>query len=165
MVKTYYKTTWYSQKQIRYFRMRIDYSHSSMKWAVYSTFSLIPVQLISGHPRWFSALPCIASSFNVRRSYRIQCFRVVPFLHIIRLFVWDNAFVTHGSIYWWWRSSYGVSLIADTVAAELPWYFSFSSMKWMECRSRFVKLQMSFLSSYRSIGKKFSLFWRSMQDL
>ena len=96
MVKTYYKTTWYSQKQIRYFGMRIDYSHSSMKWVVYSTFSLIPVQLISGHPRWFSALPCIASSFNVRRSYRIQCFRVVPFLHIIRLFVWDNAFVTHG---------------------------------------------------------------------
>ena len=96
MVKTYYKTTWYSQKQIRYFRMRIDYLHSSMKWVVYSTFSLIPVQLISGHPRWFSALPCIASSFNARRSYRIQCFRVVPFLHIIRLFVWDNAFVTHG---------------------------------------------------------------------
>ena len=151
MVKTYYKTTWYSRKQIRYFWMRIDYSHSSMKWVLYSTFSLIPVQLISGHHADFQLCPvlrllpmcAVLIEFNVSASFPFctssDCsFEIMPSWRM-------------GNIYWWWRSSYGVSLIADTVAVELPWYFSFSSMKWMECRRRFVKLKMSFLSSYRSI--------------
>ena len=62
MVKIYYKTTRYSQKQIHCFGMKIDYSHALIKWVVYSAFSLVAVQPISNHPRWSSALPCIASS-------------------------------------------------------------------------------------------------------
>ena len=106
---------------------------------------------------FFRCAPFSSNSILLRRS-RSFCTSSNCSLEMIPSWCMDSIQRRRGK-------SFGASLIVGAVATEFPQYFSVSSMKWMERQCRFVKLKMSFLSSYRSIGKKFSLFWRSMQDL